>query len=381
MYGGTSAVRDVKRVSVVGAGIAGLVAALAVARNGVRVTVVDRAQARKPYGGFVNVSPNMLRDLVSLGVGDECTRRGFAYNGVDLVGSHGDAIIVLDKKRLAGLRYPAALGIEYEQLRLVLIEAAVSCGVAFRWGAEVSAVERTESHTSLRLESGDLLVSDLIVFAGGATSGLRIGAFQHATPVEHTNRLMTYVQAPRPVGLNRAAIVGGSDGRRALIVPVAASVAGLAFSERLQQDGSRGVSARLHMQTSLVAFPEMVRSIARQVGESTYVTSMPIFSGLLPQPWNLANVLAIGDAAHAMPPQLDQSTALAIEDGVVLGSLLQQTRDCLALLSAFVDRRRTRVERVYHMVCKGARWESEPETETDFAALMMELDDVVSQPP
>jgi 2-polyprenyl-6-methoxyphenol hydroxylase-like FAD-dependent oxidoreductase len=77
--------RRVQRVCVIGAGLAGLACAVAAAGRGLHVQVFDDADQQTTWRGHVEVVPNMLRDLVALGVGDACVRAGFPFHGVDVL--------------------------------------------------------------------------------------------------------------------------------------------------------------------------------------------------------------------------------------------------------------------------------------------------------
>lgn len=134
--------RALARVIVIGAGVAGLACALAAGSHDLQVQVFDEAPSPpRESSGHVEVVPSMLRDLVALGIADECTRAGFAYNGIDLVDRYGRVVVELAIDRLAGLRYPAALGISRSALLSLLEGAARARGVVIDRGSRVTAVE------------------------------------------------------------------------------------------------------------------------------------------------------------------------------------------------------------------------------------------------
>ena len=96
-------------VVVVGAGVAGLSCALACARTGARVTVLEARTAPVAVPAHIDIVPNLLRDLARLGVAQDCVQRGFAYSGLAVVDEHGDEGFRLPTESLAGPQLPPAV--------------------------------------------------------------------------------------------------------------------------------------------------------------------------------------------------------------------------------------------------------------------------------
>ena len=128
------------RACVIGAGLAGLCCALAAASRGLRVQLFDEAAQPRAQPAHIEVVPNMLRDLVAFGVAEECVRAGFPYRGIDVIDRNGRHLHELATARLAGPRFPAALGIRHAELHRVLEQAAISRGVVLSSAARVQAV-------------------------------------------------------------------------------------------------------------------------------------------------------------------------------------------------------------------------------------------------
>jgi len=118
-------------VLVVGAGPAGCVAALVLARAGVAVRLVDRARFPRDKLCGDTLNPGALSILDRLGIGDRVRERGIPITGMDVTGP-GGAVVPCD--------YPQGLSgaaIPRRDLDLVLLEAALAAGVDFVPGATV----------------------------------------------------------------------------------------------------------------------------------------------------------------------------------------------------------------------------------------------------
>jgi len=85
----------------------------------------------------------------------------------------------------------------------------------------------------------------------------------------------------------------------------------------------------------------------------------PLEHVLVPKPWYRGRVLLIGDAAHATTPHLAQGAAMAIEDAVLLGELLERAAPVDALLAEFMSRRFDRAKFVVDTSRQLSEWELE----------------------
>ncbi|MCG2592387.1 FAD-dependent oxidoreductase [Ramlibacter sp. XY19] len=360
-----------RNVAVIGGGLAGLACALAAARAGASVQLFALRVAGDP-AVHVDVVPNMLRGLVQLGVGDACVRAGFPYRRTSAIGQRGTPLYSLDAARLAGPRYPGALGITSAQLHAVLKAAGAEAGVVMRLGEPVVDVD--VEGPRLRFARGEPLRVDLAVLACGARGGLRERFFgADALPAEAE---WSCGLAGRPLALDDALQATTAAGDRAHVVPVSGSLAGVRVASR-QAIGALDAQA---LRALLARFPAPIAALAAHVEEGAPVVRQQLASGLLPQPWARGAVLAVGDCAHALPAVFGQAGAQAIEDAVVLGELLRQEGTPAAIAQRLVARRFPRVQQVAAIAMQAARWQAAPEGDTDLLQLARSLDAVVHEP-
>src|SRR5271156_3594885 len=81
------------RVAIVGGGIGGLTAALALRARGLDVTVFEQAEVLREIGAGVSIHPNAARLLKRMGLDDQLRKIGSPLGGITLRTSQGDAII------------------------------------------------------------------------------------------------------------------------------------------------------------------------------------------------------------------------------------------------------------------------------------------------
>lgn len=374
----------VQHACVVGGGLAGLACSIAVASRGVRVDLFDQAHSLPSASAFVEIVPNMLRDLVALGVGDDCVRAGFAYQGLDVVDRQGRLRLEIPTPRLAGMRYPAALGIEHDVLLRILDRRAQACGVRMHRGAVVTGLEQRGETAAIRLVSGADVPTELVILAAGAGSALRATHFPHAVDLPDLTdiaQVWWYALVRRPLALQRATVFVGSAGRKVMVVPVRGDLAGIALIEP-EQHGDSVVPTlpAAHLRTALLQFPSLVQELARQLQDDTPVARRPVYSALLPEPWHHGQVIVVGNAAHSMPPHFGQAGAQALEDASVLSDLLASARHASELAQAFTARRCLRARQIHDIAATAARWDLEPESATDLGELSERLSRLVAEP-
>ncbi len=366
-----------RQVCVVGAGLAGLACALAAVGSGLQVRVFDEAERLPGLPAHIEVVPNMLRDLARFGVADECVRAGFAFRGIDVVGRHGQHLYMLPTPPLAGPRLPAALGISHDQLHAILERAATERGVIVSRGVRVLEVQAHREPALVRFEGEQSIEADLVVLATGAASRLRMALFPRQ-PEAELAQPWWYALLPRPLNLDRPVIACGRPGHRAVLVPVRNDLAGIALSAPLPLvPGAPDVE---QMRKVLSSFGPWLHSVAAQLAVGQPIAQRPVRAEVLHAPWHCGAVLAVGDCAHAFPPQFGQAAAQAIEDAAVLADLLPAAADRATLLEAYQRRRADRVQQVYDITRAAAGWDIKPEPETDLSLLMARLMQIVAQP-
>lgn len=367
-----------KRACVIGAGLAGLCCALAAANRGLRVQLLDEAVEPRALAAHIEVVPSMLRDLVAFGVADDCVRAGFPYRGIDVIDRQGRHLHELPTERLAGARFPAALGIRHDELHRLLERAALARGVALRRAARVQAVHEQAGVAHVAIDGGASVEADLVVLAVGAGSALPLALFPHAKPAAELRQAWWYTLLPRPVDLDRPLIACGGAGRRAVLVPVRHDQAGLALTEPSAPPAD--VAPAAHLRDALSRFAPRLRALAPRLDERTPITLRPARSALLETPWHRGAVLAVGDCAHALPPHFGQGAAQAVEDARALAELLAVDARPADLFEAFERRRVERVRRVHEITTTAARWDLQPDSAADLNLLMERLAQTVAQP-
>ncbi len=343
-----------KRALVAGGGIAGLAAALALARAGWSVTVFEASPALGEVGAGLQMSPNASRVLRWLGVLDAVAETAFRPERALLRdGRSGQTVFHTPLGQEAVVRWGAPyLHVHRADLLSALSRAAAAAGVETRTGARVESVVTRPEGPALRLAQGESIAGDLVIGADGIRSALRAQingpeapdfsgqvAWRGTIPAE---RLPRGLVAP-------AATVWGGDGRHLVTYFLRGGqlVNFVAVEERAEwtAEGWSVPGDPEDLRRSFAGWhPDVTRLL--DAVDTTFLW------GLFTRPeqvrWVEGALALIGDAAHPMLPFMAQGAAMALEDVGVLAACLSRGADIPAALAAFEARRWPRVARVQH---------------------------------
>ncbi|MFD5698309.1 FAD-dependent monooxygenase [Streptomyces lasiicapitis] len=339
--------RGARTAVVVGAGVAGLTAATALARAGWQVEIAEVSPVRATSGWGLCLTGPSLRALDELGLADACLAEGYGMTGITHVDVRGELAGEVQLPRLIGAGRPGMVGIARPVLHRILHAEAERCGVVVRHGLTVAAVDQGGSTDQdgepvrVRLSDGTVRRVALLVGADGIRSSTR-DLLGLTAALDHHHQMVWRAVVPRPpwaTGIHHFA--GKAD--TAGLVPISDSHAYVFLTEN---DVARSVlpEAELapRLRQLLEPFPGRVAEIRPLVTGAESVVRRPVRTTLLEGAWNRGNAVVIGDAAHAPAPQMASGAALAIEDGLVLAEELGRHESVGAGLDAFVARRAQR---------------------------------------
>ena len=331
------------RVLIVGGGIAGLSAALAVRRAGVAVDVVeaDRKWSVDDIGMIVHA--NFIRAMAALGVAADTIAVGFPWDGASLEDFNGNLISQVHGVRLEGRTFPPDLGISRLALHKLLAGAVLASGAKVRLGVTFARIQQDEQRATVTLSDGSVATYDLVVGADGVHSKVREHVFGSHLQPQFTGQHRWRCKIPRRPEIGGPFVRVREDGARFGYMPVSAR-SGCVMVLDTEPVDSNSPRKRLPqlLRSRLASCTGKLADLRDEVGDPARIVCRPIEVLFIPDTWYRGRVLLIGDASHAMTAHLAQGAAQAAEDGVVLGELFARGLSVPDLLQAFMFRRYAR---------------------------------------
>ncbi|MFD3626425.1 MULTISPECIES: FAD-dependent monooxygenase [unclassified Streptomyces] len=353
-------------VLIVGAGIAGMSAAVALRRVGVTVDLIDIEPGRTVAGAGLTITGPTLRALRQLGVYDAVAARGYVGEGIRVCGVDGTYIrdIPTPMPPEAGVRGSGGIG--RPVLYGILSSQVLARGVRPRFGLSVAEIAQDGSGVDVTFSDGTAGRYDMVVGADGIYSRTRQQVFTGAPEPEYTGQSVYRMFVPRPPEVDRRHYFLGGEVKVGW-TPVSAERMYLFVVERTPRTIREPHELPGSLAGLLEPYGGHVRTFRESIREDTEIAYRPLESFRLPGPWHRGRVILIGDAAHPTTPQLASGAGIAVEDALVLADELARHGTGPAALRAFSARHEQRCRFVVESSIEIGRLEQEqapPEAQT-----------------
>jgi 2-polyprenyl-6-methoxyphenol hydroxylase-like FAD-dependent oxidoreductase len=347
---------NIKKALIVGGGLGGLSAGIALRKAGIEVEIIEINSEFNVYGVGIIQQANALRALDALGVADEAMRRGSPYGKVKMCLPHGMQIGEAGTPPMG--RFPSHNGISRKILHEVLHDGAVANGVKFRMGLTVGDIENNENEANVKFTDGSTETYDLVVGADGIYSKVRKMIFGDFEPQYIGSSVWRYA-FKRPADMETGYMYFGKKTKVGMIPMTEDSI--YMFVVAAEGDDNPIIPQEefvARMKAHLAEYPvKMVADVVEQITDPKGIIYSPLKTLMMPLPWYKNRVVMLGDSVHATIPQLGSGAALAIEDAVVLGELLQTEDNLNAVFEKYIARRYERCKMVIDASNTLAEWE------------------------
>ncbi|WP_433208144.1 FAD-dependent oxidoreductase [Dactylosporangium sp. CS-047395] len=326
------------RTIVIGGGVGGATAALALRRIGAEVTVYEAyADPAGDVGSWISLAANGLRAVDALGCLEAVRAAGFEIERQRMWSAGG--MLIADVAR--GRRESDTLrSVSLMRARLVaaLRDAAAEAGAKIVTGVRLAAVAETETETGpgvvATLEGGATDTADVLVAADGIWSTVR-GALDPAAPVPQYAGLYSISGVAHLDGIDPG-VFNMTFARNGAFLHVRA---GDAVWWSAQVNSAEFVLDDLAGLFREEAVPAAIIAATTQVHSAT---PMHVLEPV--KTWHSDRIVLIGDAAH--PVGAGQGASMAIEDGLALAVCLQAEPTVARALRRYDGERRPRIVKV-----------------------------------
>jgi 2-polyprenyl-6-methoxyphenol hydroxylase-like FAD-dependent oxidoreductase len=336
----------VRTALVIGGGVAGPVAALALRRAGIEATVYEAyPNTADGIGGTLAIAPNGLAALEIVGARDAVTAHGTPITRSVL--SFGRREVELP--RLAGL--PPMQLVHRGDLYRALYDVAVAGGVPFEHGKRLVAVEDGVGEVTARFADGTTATADVLIGADGVHSTVRGLIDPDVSGPGYTGMLGFESVVDRPVPADPGTMFF-AFGAKAYYLYWRRPDGRTGFGANLPQDKpmslteARAVPADEWLRRLRDAYgdDDPGGDLARHLDPDRLTVTGSLHIVLSTPRWYRGRVVLVGDAVHAPSNSSGQGASLAIESAIEVARCLRDLPDARSAFEAFERLRRPRVE-------------------------------------
>jgi salicylate hydroxylase len=336
------------KIAIVGGGLAGLATAQALKAFGMKAEVFESAPALGEIGAAVNVSPQAVKALQAIGVGDQVAAVAHLSSGVYTRNMRTGEFLEFNDRHKAAARY----GAPYYTFHRADLLVALANGLdhsAIHLGHRLTGVQDRSDRILLAFANGAQVEAEIVIGGDGLRSVIRRALYGDDTPT-YTGQmvwrsLLNASDVPaellEPMGHTQWVGPGchfiGYYIRRGKLVNIVTQ-------EDTDKWVEEGWSTRGDPDEMRLSFPNPEPRLKKLLGLVTECSKWGLFTRPLTQNWGRGRIQLIGDAAHAMLPNAGQGACQAFEDAYILARWLETCRDPV---EAFTNFRRVRIPRVH----------------------------------
>ncbi|WP_284776502.1 FAD-dependent monooxygenase [Agrobacterium sp. lyk4-40-TYG-31] len=338
----------VKSVAIIGAGVAGLTAALSFARYGVRCDIIEQADNLEEVGAGLQISPNAVRILSTLGVLPQIEAQWLEPETVDLAsGKSLKTLVSLPMRQVARQRWGAPYGV----LHRATMQSALLAAVKANPLCHLHLGKRLDAVNKAILTAITFQEHDLIVGADGVWSSARyaVPGSPSATFSGNIAWRFTVPGQGAPDFLNSRGVTAYLGPSAHLVAYPLAETGGfniVAIAAGANPGDTWKAEAQGQQQALLLKqFRRWNPVFASMLQTAAQPTFWPLFQAGQGRWHNGRDTVLIGDAAHAMMPFAAQGAAMAIEDAFELAAFVGRDQPLAETLAHFEAHRVPRIDK------------------------------------
>ena len=323
------------RVIIIGAGIAGMAAAIGLRRLKIETSIIEQATELVEVGSGISLWPNALKALASLGIDGAVRPLAIEEGSGGIRSWRGRLLFQLDLQELRRTLGDLTVILHRAELLSTLRELAAAADI--RLGARCIGFEQNEQRVKALLSDGTSIEGDLLLGADGLHSVVRAqlfgankpryagyAAWRGVTQFEH-NRILPGISLGH----------GSQFGQ----VPLKHAKVYWFATQNLPQGSNR--SCTNYKDDLLATFRRWHTPVLEliEATEEKVIIRTEIYDRPPLERWGEQRVTLLGDAAHPMTPDLGQGACQALEDAAVLTRCLEKPNDPVSALRKYESRR------------------------------------------
>lgn len=328
---------------IIGAGVGGLCTAIALQQAGIETVLYERASEMKAVGAGLALWSNALYVLDALGVGS-AVRDMSLFNGKGAIRTHtGKSLVQIATNDKHDSESISSIVIHRADLMNILREHA---GDVIKLGHELTHYEQNSTNITVRFSNGHSDSADILIGADGIHSQVRAQMQPQSQPKYSGYTVWRAVISFEHKLMNGMFGETWGYGQRFGLMPISHNRIYWFATENVPA-GKRysPESTKSHVQNLFANWHDPIPALL-EATEAEQILHHDIYDIDALDSWSDGRVVLLGDAAHAMTPNMGQGACQAIEDAYVLGKILGEETE----KSALIDYQNIRMARVQQIM-------------------------------
>ncbi len=342
------------RIVIIGAGLGGLTAGIALCRAGFSVAIYEQAAQLAEAGAGISLSQAVMRVFRHLDLAAAVEDQATITTGIAFLHYRSAALLAgmldLGQTPPDATAPLAAWQLHRADLQQLLLKAFAAAGGQLYLGRRLLDLAPRGNLPRLRFSEGNSIEADLVIGADGLKSVVR-AALWGAQPARFTGQVAYRFLVPTAVGqpylqFGRAAVFQGPGrvfNRYTIRAGRLINCVGIVQSDDWQEEGWSTPATAAEVLAQYRGWHDDVTGL---VAKGDHMIKWGLFDRPPLPRWSQDGVTLLGDAAHPMLPFLGLGAAMAIEDAAILARALAAEPDCTAALGRYEAARRPRTELV-----------------------------------
>jgi 2-polyprenyl-6-methoxyphenol hydroxylase-like FAD-dependent oxidoreductase len=330
---------------IIGAGIGGLCAAIALQQKGVTVKVFERAAEIKEVGAGLSLWRNAVHALETIGLSEALHALSVPQIIGGLRSASGDLISNAMGKTFGGNAGEAQVVVLHRaELLSALLQRAGAENI--KSGTECVGFAQEDQKVTARFQDGTTAGGDFLIGADGINSIIRAQMFGRSKPrySGYTGwRAVTEFEHPF---LGQGAFESWGRGARFGMIPLSGKRVYWFATKNVPQGEKDAPAGRKRELLEMFAdWHEPIKAAIEKTDEQVILRNDIVDREPL-KSWTQGRVTLLGDAAHAMTPNLGQGACQVIEDAVVLARCVGETGTVREALTRYEAQRLKRANKI-----------------------------------
>lgn len=348
----------IMKVTILGAGIAGLTTAVALKRAGINYTIYEASSKIGPVGAGLGLGANAIKAFRELGLAEEVIKAGRILSAFSIYSESGKIISKTDSVKISKRHGVDNFTIHRFNLHDILMKHAGIENIL----CNKRCVDFRENNGTISLIFSDNteVETDFVIVSDGINSPIRQKLIPGSVPRYAGYTCWRGVLENSDFNITEASEIWGSKGRFGIVPLADNKVYWFACVNSQKNDSVKRLYTTSMLKKHFKDYPSVVTAVLEKTDNTKLIWAD--ICDLKPlKKFAFGNILLIGDAAHATTPNMGQGACQAIEDGVVLGNIVLKEKNLAEAFKQFESKRIKRTTYVVNkswQIGKAAQWEN-----------------------